>query len=109
MNYIYKANVLNVVDGDTIDVSIDLGFGTFRSERLRLFGINAWETKGCEREQGLIAKDYLTQLILDKNIVIQTFKDKKGKYGRYLAQIYLDELDINADLIIRGHATTYGG
>lgn len=95
--YTYEAKVLRIVDGDTIDVEIDLGFSTYRRERIRLYGINTPETYGVKRDSdeyvaGTKAKDYVIGAIepmtQGERIIIQTIKDKKGKYGRYLANVY---------------------
>lgn len=103
-NYIYDAFVENVVDADTIDVIIDLGLGVFVKERLRFRDIDAWEVRGIERPDGLLAKDYIIKTLLNKNVVIETFKDKKGKYGRYIATIWLGDTNINKELVHLGHA-----
>ena len=87
--YYYKALVTKVYDGDTITVLIDLGLDTFRKESLRLEDLNAPEVRGEEREAGLISRDALREKILDKEIFIKTKKDKTGKYGRYIATIFL--------------------
>lgn len=88
--YIYKAIVIKVYDGDTITVNIDLGFGVSKTERLRLYGINTPEVRGTERIEGLKSRDWLRTLILNKEIIVKTYRDKKGKYGRYLADIYIE-------------------
>jgi micrococcal nuclease len=88
--YEYRAKVENVYDGDTITVSVVLGFGVYKTEKLRLSGINAPELRGDERPYGLVSRDKLRELIQGQEIIIKTFKDKKGKYGRYIADIYLD-------------------
>tara|TARA_R110000772_G_C13275824_1_gene436652 strand:- start:844 stop:1188 length:345 start_codon:yes stop_codon:yes gene_type:complete len=108
--YNYNAKVISVYDGDTIRANIDLGFGIHthgnngKGEALRLWGINTPEVRGEERPQGLISRDRLRELILDKNIVVTTIKDSKGKYGRYLAIIYLDGVNINEQLVAEGLA-----
>ncbi len=112
--YYYKAHVVNVYDGDTIHVDIDLGLSTWiKKEKLRLARINAPEIRGAERPAGLAARDFLRQLILNKEVIVQTIKDRKGKYGRYLAEIWLktDEgwENINDRMIQEGHATPYAG
>jgi micrococcal nuclease len=102
--YEYRAKVIKVYDGDTITVLIDLGFGVTFKEKLRLYGINTPEVRGKERPDGLISRDRLRERILDKNITIKTFKDKKGKYGRYIAEIYLEKENINEWLVSEGLA-----
>ena len=106
--YIYKAYVTSVYDADTIIVKIDLGFGfSFDKLKIRLYGINAPEMRGEERNEGIISRDYLRELILDKEIYLETYKDEKGKYGRYLGTIYLNEENINEKLIKEGYAKIY--
>ncbi len=108
--YEYKALVLKVVDADTIDIEIDLGFGVTKTERVRLAGINAYETTrrggttAAEKKLGIEAKEYVTQLILGKTIYVKTEQDKKGKFGRYIADIWFEEVHINKDLVKKGYA-----
>lgn len=103
--YQYKAYVTKVYDGDTITVNIDLGFSIqFVKQTFRLSRINTPEVRGEEREEGLKSRDYLRSRILEQEIVIVTEKDKKGKYGRYLAEIYIDNVNINDELVIKGLA-----
>ena len=105
--YTYKAFVNKVYDGDTITAIIDLGFNTQTVQNLRLAGVDTPEVRGTEREQGLVARDYLRELILNKEITVKTIKDKTGKYGRYLAIIYLEEENINELLLTKGYAEVY--
>lgn len=109
--YEYKADVVSVYDGDTIRVSIDLGLSTWRNnETLRLFGINTPELRGNTREAGLIARDALATKVLGQQVIINTVKDRKEKWGRYLATITLDDgtgLVINDWMIEQGHAVRY--
>ena len=103
--YHYRALVTDVYDGDTCTVDIDLGMNIWvRGEKLRLYRINAPELRGAERPEGLKSRDFLREQIDGKKIVIQTIKDKKGKYGRYLAEIWIvgeDETAINInDLLV---------
>ena len=108
--YNYIANVVDVYDGDTITVDIDLGLHAWiRGEKIRFNRINAPELRGAERPKGLISRDYLRSLILNKEIIIETIKDTKGKYGRYLGEIWLkvndaDYLNVNDDLVKNGFA-----
>ncbi|MFQ5630098.1 MAG: thermonuclease family protein [bacterium] len=88
--YFYKAKVLSVYDGDTCRVDIDLGLKIWlRNERIRLNRINTPELRGAEKAKGLLARDYLRELVLDKDILLQTAKDKQGKYGRYLGELWI--------------------
>jgi len=89
--YYYKAHVIEVYDADTITVRLDLGLRINVQEKLRLARINAPEIRGEERPEGLVARDRLRELILDKDVVVQTIKDTKGKYGRYIAEIWMND------------------
>lgn len=107
--YQYKAFVTSVYDGDTCTVDIDLGLHIWaRSEKIRLLRINAPEIRGKGRKKGLRSRDFLRELIMDKEIIIGTFKDKKGKYGRYLGEIWLplegEILNVNDLLVEEGYA-----
>ncbi len=111
--YCYRALVVSVYDGDTCNVDIDLGLGVWkRSEKLRLARINAPELRGAEREEGLVARDYLRSIVLDREILLQTILDKKGKFGRYLAELWIMDSsgkwqNVNDLMIQTGHATYY--
>ncbi len=103
--YVYNAHVDSIYDADTITCTVDCGFGLhLKKQKIRLFGINAPEVRGEEREQGIIARDKLRERILEKNIIIKTVKDKKGKYGRYLATIFYENENINEWLISNRYA-----
>ena len=100
----HKAKVEKVVDGDTVDLDIDLGFSINYHKRVRLYGINAPEMKNDTNNVGHEAKAYLTQLIDNKEVVIKTEKDKTDKYGRYIVTIFLDGEDINEKMVENGKA-----
>lgn len=87
----YEALVTKVHDGDSIEVQIDLGFKIYITRWLRLSGLDAPELRGEEREEGEASRDWLEKQIKGKKITVHTIKDKKGKYGRYLAKLYIDE------------------
>lgn len=88
--YTYRVEVVKVIDADTIDVKIDVGFNTHIFKRLRFLGVDTWEVRGDEREKGLIAKARLEELIASsKEAYIQTVMDGQGKYGRVLAWFWL--------------------
>lgn len=91
--YEYNAKIISVYDGDTVTAEVDLGFNVTITEKFRLVRINAPEVRGEEREDGLKSRDRLRELILNKNVIIKTLKDRKGKYGRYLAEIYINQDD----------------
>ena len=106
--YCYKATCVSVYDGDTVTLDISLGFGVTMREKIRLLGINTPEVRGKEKLDGLISRDRLRELIDDKDVIIVTHKDKGGKYGRLLATIYLDGVNINQQLVDEGLAEAYG-
>ena len=100
MIYIYKAELIRVVDGDTVDLIIDLGFDTLRKERFRLYGIDAPEMNTAE---GKDAKAWLIGVLGPYGaIYVETLqhntKDKRDKYGRFLAVLYGDLGDLRANL-----------
>ena len=106
--YEYRAVVTGVYDGDTITVNINLGLGVWKyKEKLRLKGIDAPELRGETREAGLVSRDFLRQLILNKEVQIVTFKDKKGKYGRYITDIYIGGYSVNELMLNNGMAVKY--
>ncbi len=103
--YYYKAFVTKVYDGDTVTVDIDLGFGLqLNKQVLRLSNIDTPEIRGDERFDGIISKNIVSDLILGKSVIIKTDKDTKGKYGRWIAEIYIDDLNVNEYLIDEGYA-----
>ena len=103
--YHYKAKILRVVDGDTVDAIVDLGCHVQITERLRLLGVDAPEKRKPTKEAGDAATDYLRELIEGKQVAIKTELDKSGKYGRLLATIYLDDgKNVNDLMVTSGHA-----
>ena len=106
--YEYKATVIKVYDGDTITVDFDLGFGiVLKKQTIRLFGINTPEVRGAEKATGIVSRDALRQRILGKQVTIKTSKDKKGKYGRWLGEVFVEDENINQWLITEGYAKEY--
>ena len=105
--YQYRARIIDVYDGDTVTAVVDLGFLVSKEMKLRLYGIDTPELRGSEREEGLKVRDIVREKILNEEVVIKTYKDKQGKYGRYLANIVLDGQDINQWLLDNGHAKPY--
>jgi micrococcal nuclease len=113
--YNYEATIRRWVDGDTVDVDIDLGFGlVYSNQRLRLYGIDAYESRTRnldEKKKGLAAKDYVNEMApVGTKVTIITHKT--GKYGRILAEIffeteYNDWKCINNLLVEEGHAKEY--
>jgi micrococcal nuclease len=111
--YEYKVKeIINIYDGDTITVRLDLGFGVTKIEKLRLGYINAPEMKGEEHASGLLTRDWLRARLeeaISNNalVTVKTFKDLKEKYGRYLAVIFIDGISINEEMLQEGLASKY--
>ena len=114
--YEYKVKITRVVDGDTVDAEVDLGFDTFIKDRIRLMGLDTPESRTRNKKEkalGLAAKAYLKEL-LKKNkgdIILRTSKEGKGKFGRILGTllIYDGMTSVNQMLIDEGHARDYFG
>ena len=114
----YKVNILKLVDGDTVDVDIDLGFGIWlRKERVRIMGIDTPESRTSDKVEkvfGLAAKNRLSSL-LGAEAILQTQvskkgEDMKGKFGRVLGNfISLNGEKCAAVLVREGHAVAYSG
>ena len=116
--YEYRCTVVKIIDGDTVDVDIDLGFGIWmHKERIRLLGIDTPESRTRDKEEkkyGLAAKKYLTEMLNDEGgIVLKTKKDAEGKFGRILGELWrtTDNADksINQYLVDELHAVPYYG
>lgn len=112
--YEYKAVVTDVYDGDSITCDLDLGLNVcLKNQKIRLLGIDTPEIRGEEREMGLISKARTQELILGKEVVVQTHKT--GKYGRWLGVVWLfyeiegesKWVNINETLLAEGHAQVY--
>jgi micrococcal nuclease len=116
----YGATILKVVDGDTVDLMVDLGFSVHHKIRVRLYGVNAPESRTKdlkEKELGLKAKKFVEDWMTNhKWVFVNTIPDKNDKYGRVLARIYSsDKIDdpltacLNIDMIESGNAREYYG
>jgi len=111
--YEYNCKIVRVVDGDTVDVDIDLGFGTWRcSERIRLYGVDTPECRTRDDEEkaaGLLAKAFVEDALhVGGTYTLQT--REKGKFGRFLGVIFIQgSASINAALISENLAVPYTG
>ena len=117
--YEYRAELIKLVDGDTVDVDIDLGFGVWlRNERVRIMGIDTPESRTSDKVEklfGLAAKNRVKKM-LEKNVVLKTFaakdgEDMKGKFGRILGDFYIESEGklLTEVMIEEGHAVPYHG
>ena len=117
--YEYKCKVLRVVDGDTVDIDIDLGFGIWmRDERVRVMGIDTPESRTSDKVEkifGLAAKERLKELIPEGSVQIlktevdRDGEDAKGKFGRILGDFIVEGHRITEILVDEGHAVEYHG
>ena len=118
--YIYKAKLERVVDGDTVDALIDLGFDTWVKKRIRYKGIDTWESRTKdldEKKLGIAAKERNKELLESVSSKPGYFRLKShgvGKYGRVLGEIFIKDIEgieynINQTLIDEGHAYEYEG
>jgi len=121
-NYVYRCVVTRVVDGDTVDADIDMGFNMFSKDRIRLMGLDTPESRTRnkhEKRHGLAAKARLKELIAGattipgkrgkKNVYLQTSKEGKGKFGRILGTLHVNGENLNEILIRENHARPYYG
>ena len=116
--YEYRCKVKRVIDGDTVDIDIDLGFGVWlKGERVRLYGIDTPESRTSDKVEkiyGLEAKKYVQKFLDDKWIMLKTKEyDAKGKFGRILGELwrttsYADK-SLNEYMIEKHHAVPYFG
>ena len=111
--YEYGCGITRIVDGDTVDAEIDLGFDITYKSRVRLYGIDTPESRTRdldEKARGKLAAKFLSDAILHADtLVIQTKLDKKGKFGRVLGVLVADGVDLNQALIDNHLAVAYTG
>lgn len=114
MRFFYEAAIDRIVDGDTIDLIVDLGFDVAYKTRVRLAGLDVPEirTKDLEqKELGLAAKAFVADwLEAHEKVYVRTLKDSSGKFGRILGYIYADEEMVhclNDDILSSGHGEVY--
>ena len=117
--YEYKCKILRVVDGDTVDVDIDLGFGVWlKNERVRMMGIDTPESRTRDLEEkrfGLAAKNFVkshmptgsSQVL--KTEIDKSGEDKKGKFGRILGDFLIEDKKLTEMMTTEGHAVAYFG
>ena len=109
--YKYNAKLDRVVDGDTVDALVDLGFNTWKKVRIRMHGMNAPESRTRDLEEkklGLAAKARLVEMLGNGEFTLQSHG--VGKYGRCLGEIFREsDISLNRQLINEGHATEYFG
>ena len=112
--FYYEAKITHVYDGDSITCDLDLGMGVWlHGQKIRLMNIDAPEVRGEERIEGLEARDHLRSLsyprvVNDETVLLRTHKDRRGKYGRWLAEILVERdgvmVNLNDEMVKDGHA-----
>jgi len=113
--YQYKAIITKVIDGDTVDVDIDLGFEVWlRNQRIRLYGIDTPESRTSDKVEkvfGNLAKDKILSFCpVGAKIVLQTkADDSRGKYGRILGELIVDDVNVNQYMVDNSYAVEYFG
>ena len=122
--YEYRCKVIRVIDGDTVDVDIDLGFGVWlHKERVRVYGIDTPESRTRDKEEkkyGLAAKKYVKDFLSDSTVILVTKEyDAKGKFGRILGDLVIDssfkkeygqkKRYLSEEMIYMHHAVKYHG
>jgi micrococcal nuclease len=106
--YEYNAVIINAVDGDTVDALIDVGFKMTTAQRLRILGINTPELIDKDpviKAKAFEAKVFITNLLLNKHVVIKT--TKTDSFGRYLAEINIAGIDVGTEMVKLGYAVEY--
>ena len=113
----YQCKLIKVIDGDTIDIDKDLGFGVWlKNQRIRMYGIDTAESRTRDLEEkkyGLAAKAFLTEMLDDSHLILKTHKDERGKFGRILGEVWrttnFADQSINDYMIEKHHAVAYHG
>ena len=108
--FIYKAKLIKIIDGDTVDALIDLGFNVWVEKRIRLAGINTPEVRTkdkIEKEKGFLAKERLSEMISESNNEFHVISHGVGKYGRCIGEIFINNQSVNEQLLLEGQAEKY--
>ncbi len=112
LDFVYLVKLERIVDGDTIVADLYLGLNVILDDQhIRFYGIDAWETRGEETEKGLEAKEYLEERLSKGKIEIEIRpewgQNGKEKYGSWLGIVYVDGVNINIEMMEKGHAEKY--
>jgi micrococcal nuclease len=103
--YQYRAKIIHVVDGDTVDATLELGFYLTATLRLRLLGVDTPEMHGLGRPAGVAARQFVEGELLGRDVVLETAKS--DAFGRWLCRVLVDGVDFNRRLIDEGHAVAF--
>lgn len=107
MSWTYSATVVRVVDGDTIECDVDVGFHMRTRQRFRLMGYNAPEMRGAERSMGVIAQRDLDDMLFGVDVELRTHKG--DAFGRWLCDVHVDGVDLVESLITAGYGVAWDG
>ena len=112
--YSYRVkSIVKIIDGDTFDCIMDLGFDVLLEARVRMMGIDTPESRTRDLEEkkfGLLAKEYLTEKLAKEDIIVTTEVDnEKGKFGRILGWVWADGINVNKQMIDENMAVAYHG
>ena len=110
----YKCKILRIVDGDTVDVDIDLGFGVWlHKERIRMMGIDTPESRTSDKEEkvyGMLSKNFVKDTLPIGSIqILRTHKDKTGKFGRILGDFLIEDKSLGDIMVDKSLAVRYNG
>lgn len=117
-DYTYDAKITSIYDGDgkfevLMTVKVDIGMNEIltreRIEGVRLFNVDTPEVRGEHKRAGIIVRDFVRAFMLGKDVILKTKKDKTGKYGRLLADVIVDDVDLAQLLLDKGYAKPYFG
>tara|TARA_R110000744_G_scaffold92927_1_gene179675 strand:- start:8626 stop:9117 length:492 start_codon:yes stop_codon:yes gene_type:complete len=110
--FIYNAQLDRVIDGDTVDAWVDLGFKIKIKKRIRLMGLDTWESRTRdldEKAKGMIAKAFTLTFLAGDGGNFKVQSHGLGKYGRLLGEIWVNDISLNNELLSNGHAYEYDG
>ena len=110
----YKCKILRIVDGDTVDVDIDLGFGVWlHKERVRMMGIDTPESRTSDKEEkvyGMLSKNFVKDTLpIGSMQILRTHKDKTGKFGRILGDFLIENKSLGDIMVDKSLAVRYNG
>lgn len=104
--HVYPVEKYRVIDGDTVEVTLNLGFNLTITSNVRLYGINTPEVRGEEKEEGLAVKAYVIEYLKDKTLTCKYLK--QGKYGnRFIGKLFVNDIDLSNHLLTNKMAEVY--
>lgn len=107
VNWTFRAELVRVIDGDTLEIRIDTGFGDTHRERIRLLGVDAPEVVGATRAAGLETARRLAEFLRGRELVVVTEMERVDGFRRFLGTVWADGTNINQWLVAEGLATVW--